>query len=98
VGVIAVAQPVTVSDVVALAAMINAIGGTGNVRVRRVVEGGDVVEGVIRRLVTSPDRPVTPGPLDDVRECYVHVTAVFEFFWPVRELITEYHERLFVIG
>jgi hypothetical protein len=58
-------------------------------RVRRVTESGDVVEGVARHLVTSPDSLIFPGDGDDVRDCYLRVTAMFEWFWPVAELIDQ---------
>lgn len=91
-------SPLTRADVRALAAMDQAaLDGT---RVRRLLDDGNVAEGVARHF-TVDERGAFPGDGDDVRACLFRVTGTglgSEYFWPVSELVAEWWDRTFVIG
>jgi len=92
--------PLTESDVLALAAIINA--AHDGSRVGRACEegalAGEVQYGTARHIVTD-DRGYFLTGRDDVRDGYLRVTGgIVEHFWPVTLLITEYQNRTFCTG
>jgi hypothetical protein len=64
-------ETLSVSDVFALADVLNAV--TGNANVRYLDENGNVVSGVTRRLAGENGS----SRLDDVRAAYVEITDGF---------------------
>lgn len=81
-------RPLSSRAVLALAWVIHA--AEREAPVRRLTGDGDVIEGVARRLVISPDNSAFPGRGHDVRDCYLRVSGTFERFWPVAELVEQF--------
>jgi hypothetical protein len=89
-------KPLTARTVLALADIVQVAESGG--LVRRLAEGGAVLTGVARHLVTSTDTLTFPDGSNDVRDCYLRVTSgITDQFWPVAELIEQHADGEFVI-
>lgn len=89
--------PLTAGDVIALHAIVDAAArGLTVARVADVPDG--MVWGTARHLVTDESGRAFPHAGDDVRDCLLRVTLVsgMEAFWPVAELVGDYHAAVFV--
>lgn len=91
-------KPLTAPDVMALAAIVTA--AHEGTRVGRLMPDGhplvgEVVYGIARHIVTD-DRALFPTVRDDVRDCSLRVTGdIGDYFWPLAELVGEYHDGTF---
>lgn len=85
----------TVSDVVALGAIVNAAHTTA--KVARLVENNDVLYGHARSI--GDERGAFIRATEDVRGVFLRVTLTsgFEAFWPVREVVAAYKAGEFFI-
>lgn len=89
--------PLTVADVVSLAAIVDA--AARGLRVARVVDVGDgIVWGTARHIVTDDQAWGLPDASDDVRDCLLRVTmsSGFEQCWPVDDLVRDHQAAMFV--
>lgn len=81
--------PLTEHTVRALNAILDAV--EHGSKVRRLVPDYDaVIEGTARHLVIDPQRYTFRTEDDDLRDCYLRVTAGFEYCWPVTDLIAQF--------
>lgn len=92
--------PLTVADVVSLAAIVDA--AARGVRVARVSDfddgtGDGVVWGTARHIVADDQTAAFPAASDDVRDCWLRVTLStgMEAFWPVEDLVRDHQAAMF---
>jgi len=84
--------PLTVRDALDIAAICEAaIHGR---RVAWLNERGDVMDGIARSI--GDERGSFAGPDDDIRGCYLRVSATFEHFLPVADLMNLINTGQFV--
>lgn len=86
--------PVTMNDLHALTEITDA--AIHCYRVRRLMPGTDnVIEGVARSI--GDERGNFLRRDQDCRDGYLRVSGLFEYFWPVQELMPQIHEATFVV-
>lgn len=92
------AEILTAHKVRALAAII--AGCDAGRKAGWLTEDGSVAWGIMRHLVTGPDRMGFLTEADDVRDCYVRITTSTGFEWcpPMRELIARWEAAELSIG
>jgi len=82
----------TVRDAVDLAAICDAaIHGR---RVAWLNDRGDIVDGIARCI--GDERGNLAGSTDDVRDCYLRVSATFEHFLPMCEVLAQIRSGAFI--
>jgi hypothetical protein len=84
----------TISDTVALSTIIEA--AVHGSKVRWLNPAGDVMEGVARSI--GDEKGNFAGPKDDIRDCFLRISAMFEYFLPVSDLIPMVQAGTFVVG
>lgn len=50
------------------------------------------IHGVVRHIVKDPDHAYFLGPEDDVRDGYLRISATFEHFIPIADILKFMHE------
>lgn len=76
-------KPLTIADTVALATIIRCAQTTS--RVRWLNDRGDLLDGTARCI--AHDGGGFPGPDEDIRDMYLHVSGPGECWLPVSDLI-----------
>lgn len=81
-------SPLTLRDVAALRPIIDM--AHNGLKVKRLVND-EIVVGIARHIVISPDNYGFPGSNDDIRDCYLRVTLIsgMDVAWPVSELMAD---------
>lgn len=83
----------TIDDLHALSEITDAC--THGYRVARLMESGEVLEGVARSIGDERGNFIRRD--EDVRDGYLRVSSMFEHFWPIRELIPLVKRSEFVV-
>lgn len=88
-------ETLTVSDLVALAAIVDAV--QRNARVGWLMPNGDVATGTVRSL--GDERGGFIGSGEDVRDAFVRITTSsgWEVFAPIAKVAEQYAKSAFVI-
>jgi hypothetical protein len=79
--------PLTETIVLALAEIVQA--AHAGATVTWLTEHGDQVHGVARHLVKDSRTAAFTGPGNDIRDAYLRISGMFEYFLPVPEVLAK---------
>lgn len=84
-------KPLTEATVLALAEVIRS--ARMGFSVTWLNEHGDQLKGVARHLVTNVDTAAFAGSDDDIRDTFLRISGMFEYFLPLPEVLAKMASR-----